>query len=206
MPALPGWRPSQGLILLRSGPSGRAAGAEDFPVPRRGASGQQVVQHRLPGRAGQRQYAAPAGLRREDDDLVVRPVDIVQPQRPDLAPAQGRSWRSAAAWRSCAARSAHERRPCRAGDALAPTTRRRARRRAGGAGAMAPRPPGAPRRAPTDPATGRSQTMPWLDGSMPSGPRPAPRWRLNASRSSAPSAASPAGLTAAPRLTRKSRR
>ena len=66
----------------------RTAGQEDFPVPRRGAFGQQVVQHRLPGRAGQRQYAAPAGLRREDDDLVVRPVDVVQPQRPDLAPAQ----------------------------------------------------------------------------------------------------------------------
>jgi hypothetical protein len=57
-------------------------------LKRRSSSGQQVVQHRLPGRAGQRQYAAPAGLRREDDDLVVRPVDVVQPQRPDLAPAQ----------------------------------------------------------------------------------------------------------------------
>jgi hypothetical protein len=57
-------------------------------VSRRGASGQQVVQRRLPGRVGQRQYAAPAGLRREDDDLVVRPVGVVQPQHPDLAPAQ----------------------------------------------------------------------------------------------------------------------
>ena len=57
-------------------------------MPRRGAFGQQVVQHRLPRRPGQRQYAPAAGLRREDDDLVVRPVDVVQPQRPDLASAQ----------------------------------------------------------------------------------------------------------------------
>jgi hypothetical protein len=55
----------------------RPAGQEDFPMPRRGALGQQVVQHRLPHRPGQRQCAPAAGLRREDDDLVVRPVDVV---------------------------------------------------------------------------------------------------------------------------------
>ena len=57
-------------------------------MPRRGPFDQQVVQHRLTRRPGQRQDAAAAGLRREDDDLVVRPVDVGQPQRPDFASAQ----------------------------------------------------------------------------------------------------------------------
>ena len=80
--------PQPGVDLASQRPVRRTAGAEDFPMPRRGALGQQIVQHRLPHRPGQRQCAAAASLRREDDDLVAGPVEVVQPQRPDLASAQ----------------------------------------------------------------------------------------------------------------------
>ena len=66
----------------------RPAREEDLLVRRRRTIGQQVVQDGLAHRPGQGQLATPAGLGREDGDLVVHPVDVAQTQRPGLTPAQ----------------------------------------------------------------------------------------------------------------------
>jgi hypothetical protein len=66
----------------------RPAREKDLLVRRRRTIGQQVVHDGLARRPGQRQPATPAGLGRDDGDLVVHPVDVAQPQRPGLTPAQ----------------------------------------------------------------------------------------------------------------------